>query len=359
MHFGLSEEQELLQETVRSFVEGECPPDKMRQLFDTKRGFDATLWQGLAEIGIGGLAIGDDFGGAGMEWLELALVCEEIGSGGLPVPILGHSLAALALEQGGSDAQKEKWLPKLASGEVIAGLAFAEEGDCWDPSEWKLAFEGGALRGRKRHVTDAAEAGLLVVGCAGGELALVESNATGVKVEASATVDYSRQIAEVQFDGAAAEALGGGMALAERVRDAGLVLLAADAFGAAAKLVAITTEYAKTREQFGLPIAQFQSVKHQLADLSTQVECARGLYWYAGHAFSEIPEESRRTAALAKAHIADVAAHVARECVELHGGLGFTWECDVHIHMKRIMFDRAFLGTPEHHRRRIAQQEGF
>ena len=150
----------------------------------------------------------------------------------------------------------------------------------------------------------------------------------------------------------------GGAELARQVRDGALVLLAADAFGAASKLVHITTEYAKTRKQFGQEIAQFQAVKHELAEMATQLECARGLFWYAGHAFAHIQGESMRSAAIAKSHITDIAASAARSCVELHGGLGFTWECDVHIHMKRVMFDRAFLGTPEHHRRRFAVEEG-
>jgi len=360
MHFGLSEEQELLQETVRGFADGECPADKMRQLFDEATGFDAALWQGLAEIGVGGLAIGDEWGGAGMEWLELALVCEVLGSNGLPVPLIGHALAAHAIEQGGSDAQKKKWLPELASGERIGAVALADEGDRWEPDDWAaVTWSGETLSGRKRFATDIDAASLFVVGTAGGELAVVERDGAGLRTERVGSIDHTRQVGTLALDSTPGERLGGGIELARRLRDGGNVLLAADAFGAAAKLVQITTAYASTRQQFGQQIAQFQAVKHQLADMSTQVECARGLFWYAAHAFDHIQGESMRTAAIAKAHLTDIAAWVAREAVELHGGLGFTWECDVHIHMKRVMFDRAFLGTPEHHRRRVAQQEGW
>lgn len=358
MHFGLSEEQELLQETVRAYADGECPADKLRQFFDEASGFDATLWNGLAEIGIAGLAVSEEQGGAGMEWLDLALVSEILGSAGLPVPIFGHALACRAIALGGTNAQKEKWLPSLAAGETIGAIAFCEDGDLWEPEDWKATLEGGRISGRKKHATDVNEATLFVVGVAGGGLAVVEKSASGVKIESVRSIDHTRQVGDLVLDDAPAEAIGD-ISVAKQVRDAGIVLLAADAFGAAEKLVNITVEYAKTRQQFGQEIAQFQSVKHQLAEMTTQLECARGIFWYAGHAVDHLPDEMMRQAALAKAHITDIASWIAREAVELHGGLGFTWECDVHIHMKRIMFDRSYFGAPDLQRRRIATQEGW
>jgi alkylation response protein AidB-like acyl-CoA dehydrogenase len=163
----------------------------------------------------------------------------------------------------------------------------------------------------------------------------------------------------VVFDGAPAELLAGGPALAERVRDVGLVLLAADAFGAATRLIQFCVEYAKSREQFGYPIAQFQAVKHQIARMATDIEPTRGLFWYAAYACDHLPDEAAQEAAIAKAHIADRAIEVARQSVELHGGYGFTWECEVHMWMKRIMFDRAFLGTPDALRARCADLAGW
>jgi alkylation response protein AidB-like acyl-CoA dehydrogenase len=359
MHFGLSEEQELLQETVRGFAAGECPPDRMRQVFDDGSGFDAELWRGLTEIGVSGLAIAEEYGGAGMEWLDLALVSEVLGSYGLPVPLIGHSLAAYAIQRGGSAEQKERWLPALASGERIGAVALADEGDGWEPESWSaVAWNDRELTGRKRFATDVDVASLFVVGTTGGELAVVERDASGLETERVGSIDHTRQVGDLVLEATPAELLGGA-ALAKKVRDGGLALLAADAFGAASKLVDITVEYAKTRQQFGQEIGQFQAVKHQLADMATQLECARGLYWYAAHSFDHAESEGMRMAAIAKSHLTDLAAWIGRESIELHGGLGFTWECDVHIHMKRTMFDRAFLGTPEHHRRRIAQQEGW
>lgn len=355
MHFGLTEEQELLQQTVRGFVEGECPPSRLRELFDAGSGHDPALWKGLCEMGLPGLAVPERHGGAGLELLELALVAEELGRGALPGPLLGHALAALAVELAGSQAQRERWLPALAGGEVIGTLAWGEDDDVWEPEAWSLALCDGVLSGRKRHVPHGALARLFVVGTAGGGLALVERGARGLRVEDAAGVDRTRPVAELGFDTTPAEPLAGDVeSAAARVRDAGLALLAADAFGAASRLSEITVEYAKSRRQFGAPIAAFQSVKHQLADMATDVELSRGLFWYAAHAWGHLPDEAERSAAIAKAHVTDRACRVARAAVELHGGLGFTWECDVHVWFKRAMFDRAWLGAPAHHRRRAA-----
>ncbi len=358
MHFGLTEEQELLQETLRGFIAAECPAPRLRELFEAGRGHDPALWKGLAEMGVAGLLVPERFGGAGLELLELALVSEQAGGGALPAPLLGHSLACLALVLAGSNAQKQRWLPALASGAQIGSVALAEAGDVWDPGAWSLRGECGRLHGHKRHVPWGADADLLVVGRLGGGLALVPRGAAA-HAEDERGIDRTRPVAALHFEGAPCEVLPGGAAASARLRDAGLVLLAADAFGAAWQLVRMTVEYAKTRQQFGQPIAQFQAVKHQLADMATSLEPARGLFWYAAHAQGHLPQEAPRAAAIAKHHLTDRATDVARQAVELHGGLGFTWECDVQIWLKRAMFDRAFLGTPEQHRARSADLGGW
>jgi alkylation response protein AidB-like acyl-CoA dehydrogenase len=354
VHFGLDEEQQLLQETVRGFVARECPPTRLRELFDAGTGHDPALWKGLAEIGIAGLVVPEQHGGAGLELLELALAAEELGAGCVPTPLFGHALACLAIQLAGSEEQRARWLPALASGERIATVAFAERADAWDPDAWSLAFEERALRGAKRHVPHAAFADLIVVGARGGRFAVVERGASRMRAEDERGVDRTRPIAELSFDRTPAEPLAESPEAAARVRDAALVLLAADAFGAAWQLVRITTEYTRTRHQFGTALAQFQAVKHQLADMATQVEPARGLFWYAAHAWDRLPAEAPRAAAIAKAHVTARASEVARAAVELHGGLGFTWECDVQLWFKRVMFDRTWGGTPEHLRARIA-----
>ena len=358
MNFDLTDEQELLSETVRQFAAKECPPTRVRAIFDGEDGHDTGLWKGLLELGLGAIAVPDEFGGAGLELLDLALAAEALGAGAVPGPFLGHSLAGLAIVFAGSDAQKKSWLPKLASGERLGTVAFAEGEGRWQPEDWTL--DGGAtLDGVKAHVPFGAQADLFVLGTRGGGLALVERGARGLQVEPLAGIDRTRRIAGLRFSGTPCETLPGGPAAAARVRDAGLVLLAADAFGGAAKLVEMSVEYAKTRQQFGVTIGSFQGLKHQLATMSVEVEPARGLYWYAAHAFDRVPDESERSAALAKAHLTQVYMQIARDAVEAHGGIGFTWESDIQIYFKRAMFDRAFLGTPAIHRERAAALAGW
>jgi len=353
MDFGLSEEQELLLDTVRGFVANECPPARLRELFDGEADFDPSVWQGMAEMGLAGLPVSEDYGGAGLELIDLALVAEVLGAAALPSPLLGHALACIALSEGGSDAQKEAWLPRLASGEALGTVALGEEGEAWDPEDWQAPVAAGRVSGVKPFVPNAAEADLIVVGTAGGALALVERGAEGVKLEPVEGVDRTRRLSRLTLDSAPCDPLP--LAAGARVRDAGLVMLAADAFGGAWKLVEMSAEYAKTREQFGQPIAHFQSIKHRLADMAVEVEPSRGLYWYAAHAFDHLPDESERAAALAKSHVTDRFLSVARDAVEVHGGIGFTWECDVQFYFKRAMFDRVFLGSPDQHRDRAAE----
>ncbi len=357
MNFALSEEQEMLQETVRQWVENECPPASVRERFDAESEASDDLWKGLVEMGISGLLVAESFGGAGLELLDLALVAEELGRGAVPGPFLGHSLATLALVLGGSPGQQQTWLPKLAAGEALGAVALGEAGERWDPADWSVEWRDGALHGVKDFATGVETADLIVVGVAGGGLALVDRAASGPKLESIDGIDRTRRLERVVFDGTPAERLEGDVAA--RVRDAGLVLLAADAFGAGHALVRMSADYAQTREQFGQPIAQFQAVKHQLADMALEVDPTRGLWWFAAHAFDKEPTEIERSAALAKAHITDRVMEVARRAVEVHGGLGFTWECDVQIWFKRALFDRMYLGAPSAHRARIADLGGW
>jgi alkylation response protein AidB-like acyl-CoA dehydrogenase len=377
VNFDLSEEQELLQETIRQLLDNECPPTRLREIFESESGHDPALWKSLVGMGLPGLAVPEEYGGAGLEMIDLALATETLAYGGAPGPFFGHSLATLALVLGGSAQQKEHWLPRLAAGDVLGTIALGEGGGVWDPDAWTVTLTesggetesyepythgappGATLSGTKTWVPYASLADLFVVGVAGGGLALVARGDTGLHVEPVEGADRARRLDTVTFDAAACEPLAEGVAAAPRLRDAGLVLLAADAFGTASRLLDMCVEYAKTREQFGVTIGHFQALKHQLANMAVEVEPARGLFWYAAHAFDHIQKESARSAALAKAHISDVAMQVARDAVEAHGGIGFTWECDVQMWFKRAMLDRAWLGTPDVHRERAAQLAGW
>jgi len=382
VNFDISEEQELLQETIRQYVDNECPATRIRELFDSGEGWDPTFWKGLVEMGVAGLVVPEEYGGAGLELLDLALACETLGYGGAPGPFFGHSLACLALMLGGSEAQKKKWLPRLAVGEALGSVALCEEGGAWQPEAWHSGVDdstgaaalgearstwesegqdiaSAALSGTRPFVPHASRADLIVVGTAGPGLALVEREGAGVECEAYAGVDRVRPLDTLTLKGAGCEVLPGGAEAAPRLRDAGLILLAADAFGSGRRLVDMCVEYAKQREQFGVTIGHFQALKHQLVSMAVEMEPGRGLFWYAAHAFDHIQDEAPRTAALAKAHICDRAMQVSRDAVEAHGGIGFTWECDVQLWFKRVMFDRTFLGRPALHRERAAQMAGW
>ena len=360
MDFDLSDEQRMLQQTVSQFLDNECPMAKLRQLFDDEVGFDAVLWKGLAELGVAGIHLPGEYGGSELEILDLAVVAETLGAHAAPVPFLSHSLASLAISLAGSADQKKRLLPALASGEKIATIAFSEADEVWLPEQWKLAAVGKTLRGLKERVEAAEHADLFVVGLAGGKLGVVDRSAKGVEIQRVESADRTRRLGRVHFEDTPVELLGAaGIAAAQRVCDVGLVLLAADAFGGADKLVATSVAYAKNREQFGVIIGQFQALKHQLAEMALEIEPTRALYWYAAHAQDHVPAEASRIASIAKSHICERYQQVARDATEVHGGIGFTWEGDTQIWFKRAMFDRVMLGTPRLLKNRAAKLAGW
>ena len=358
MNFDLTEEQQMLQETVGQLLANECPVTHLRDVFDGETGFDQTLWKGMAELGIVGLNVPETFGGAGLETLDLAVVAETMGYHGAPGPFLGHALAIEAIVAGGSEAQKEKWLPSLASGDRIGAVAVADPSGRWAREDWSIEA-GDTLSGRKCFMTGGEAADLIVVGLAGGRLGVVEATAAGLSVETIDGADRTRRLVDLVLEETPCELLNADDSAACRVRDVGCVLLAADAFGGSTRLLEMSVEYAKTREQFGVKIGHFQALKHQLSSMALDVEPGRGLYWYAAYAQDHVRDEAERVAAIAKAHMTDRYMEVARNAVEAHGGLGFTWECDVQIWFKRAMFDRAFLGHPAEHRKRQAELAGW
>jgi alkylation response protein AidB-like acyl-CoA dehydrogenase len=349
----------MLQETLRGYAEKECPTTRVRELFDAGQGHDPYLWSGLAEMGIAGLAVPEALGGAGLELLDVALAAEVLGHAGMPGPFLAHSMAVIGVKTSGNEAECADLLPALASGEALATVALQEDDAVFAPGDWQARFADGRIHGTKTIVSHAALADSLLVGVAGGRLAWVDARAGGIAIEDMGGVDRARPIARVRFDGTPARLLAGGAGQSERLIDAAAVLLAADAFGAAIRLIELDVAYAQSRHQFGQPIAQFQAIKHAIARMGTELEPARALFWYAAHALDREHADASRQASIAKAHLTDRAMDAARQSVELHGGYGFTWECEVQMWFKRIMFDRAFLGTPEQHRERTARLGGW
>ncbi len=362
MDFGLSHEQVLLKDTVRRWLEAECPTTRVRAIMESATGHDPALWEGLAELGVAGLHVPVAHGGAGLELLDVALAAEELGRGCTPGPFLACALATAALRASGNAAAEARWLPAIASGQSIVTFALGEDGDEWDAARLATRARGGSLTGRKPLVPYAGLADAILVAAQdddGPGLWLVERGAPGLETMPLKGTDMTRRVDAVDLQGAPATKVAAGRAAADRARDAGLVLLAADAYGGARRCLDMTVQYALTREQFGQQIGAFQAVKHQLADLAADLDPALSLWWYAAHAYDHIVDRAERHAAVAKAHLTDLYDRATRVATELHGGIGFTWEYDLHLWFRRAVFDRAFLGEANHHRQRAADLAGW
>ena len=362
MDFGLSEDQVLLKDTIRRYLDAECPTTRVRAVMEAEGGHDPALWKGLAELGVPGLYVPAEHGGSGLDLLDAALAAEELGRACTPGPYLATTMATVALLASGNATAQRTWLPRIASGDAIVTVAIGEGIGVWDAGAMTTRARDGALRGEKPLVPygELADAILVVAqDDEGPGLWLVERGARGLGTSALQGSDMTRRVAAVQLDGVPAVRVAGGREAADRARDAGLILIAADAYGGMRRCLDMTVEYVLTREQFGQPIAAFQAVKHQLADLVTDVEPAMAMWWYAAHAFDSMKDQSERHAALAKAHLTDLFDRVTRMCTELHGGIGFTWEYDLHLWFRRAIFDRAYLGDATSHRLRAATLAGW
>lgn len=362
MNFGLSEEQVLLKTTIRRFLEEQCPTSRVRAIMESDSGHDGALWQGLVDLGISGLLIPAAYGGSGLDLLDLALGAEELGYAATPGPFLGSAMATIALMEGADAPQRERWLPRIAAGEALLTVAFGEADSQWDPKRYTTRASAGRVTGSKPLVPYAAAADAIVVAAvddAGPGLWVIERGAPGMTITPLKVVDRTRRLDAVRFTNTPAIKLGGSAVALQRSIDAGCVLIAADAYGGSHRCLDMTVQYAMQREQFGQVIGAFQAVKHQLANMAAEIEPSLSLYWYAAHAFDRIRDKSERHAALAKAHLADLFDRVTRDATELHGGIGFTWEFDLHLWFRRAVFDRSFLGEAAVHRARAADLAGW
>lgn len=361
MDFDLSPDQYLLQDSVRRFLAERLPSERVRSIMETDDAHDTALWRELQELGIGSLLVPAAHGGLGSEFLDAALVSEELGRACAPGPFLATSMATVALAAGDDEEGKEAWLPKLAGGEAIVTVAIGEPGAEWRPERLACKVEDGLVSGEKPLVCYARIADAIIVAAVdanGPGLWLIERSAPGVEVSPLRSTDLTRRIDAVTFTRARARRIGGGAALA-RTLDAGLLLIAADAYGGAKRCVDMTARYALEREQFGQPIGAFQAVKHQVAELAAALEPALAFLWYSAHAYDHMPDEVSRHAAMAKAWLADLFDRTVAASIELHGGIGFTWEFDLHLWFRRATFDRSFLGDAHLHRERAAALAGW
>jgi alkylation response protein AidB-like acyl-CoA dehydrogenase len=378
MDFGLSADQELLQKSARDFLARECPPSVVRQAAQASSGSSERLDRRMAEMGWPGLLVPESYGGLALGMLDAAVLIGELGRAAVPGAFLFSAvLATRAIVMAGSRAQKQAWLPKLASGQATATIAWLEASDRLDPpgvrTRARRVTSGYRIHGTKLFVPYAHSADVLITACrtAGGDgasgitLFLVDRRSPGLTIRVLDTIDRTRRVCEVELHNIEAGrehvlgTVGGGWPLIAKTLDVAAVALAADALGGAERVLEMAVGYSKTREQFGRPIGSFQAIKHMAAEMVSEIEPARSLLWYAAHAQDERKREATRAAAMAKASLCDIFARSANRAVQMHGGIGFTWEHDLHLWFKRAKWNELAFGDPSYHRERVATLSAF
>lgn len=368
MDFGFSDEQRQLRDSAREFLANECPPAYVRKTMAEESGRARELYAKIAGLGWNGLIVPERYGGAGLSMLDMAVLLAETGYAAMPGPFLFSSvLAASALVEGGSDELKQRWLGPLAAGAAIGTVAITERNDTLDAAEMATSARregaGWLLNGTKMFVPYAHAADFVVVVArigpppAGVGLFVVESGASGMRTRVLKELDLTRRVCALELDGVivgSAAELTGGAALYARLLDIGAVAIAADSLGGMDRALAMAVEYSKVREQFGKPIGSFQALKHAAAEIVAELEPARALLWYAAYAQDAAARDAPRAAAMAKALLTSIYMRGTDRAVLMHGGIGFTWDHDIHLWFKRARFNEAFLGSPAHHRERVA-----
>ncbi|HXJ36816.1 MAG TPA: acyl-CoA dehydrogenase family protein [Candidatus Eisenbacteria bacterium] len=376
--FGLSEDQEALQRAAREFLAAECPPALARANAVDGDGIPRALYKKMAELGWMGLAVPEKLGGLGLATLDLVLVLEEIGRAVVPGPFLPTQLVIAALLKAGTAEQRAHWLPRFLAADAFGTFALAEGDQAVEPAGVQVSAKktkaGWVLNGTKLFVQDAPGADVLLVAArtkagnkeAGVSLFLVERGTKGLRVRPQDGFDLTRRIGEVTLKNAFVpkSALvgpeGKAWPIVARLIDLACIGIAADSLGGAWRTIEMAVEYAKMREQFGRKIGSFQALKHIAAEMVADVEPSRSLLWYAAYAYDARPaKESSCAAAMAKAALGDIYSRTARRAVEMHGGIGFTWEFDLHLWFKRAHVNEVAYGDPVFHRERVAALEGF
>jgi alkylation response protein AidB-like acyl-CoA dehydrogenase len=370
MDFAFSDEQEELRTVVRGFLDDRSPETEVRRLMETPEGRDPAVWAGLAEIGLLGLNIPEEYGGVGAGLVEVGVVLEEAGRALLVAPYFSTVvLGATTLLAVDDDAAAKLYLPAIAEGRLTATLALTEDDGSPDPEAVQLtataAGDTWTLTGTKNYVLDGATADLLlVVGRTPSGLSLfaVDGDAAGLARTALDTMDLTRKQARLTFDGVAGRLLGAEGAagpVLSHVLDVAAVALAAEQVGGAARSLDMAVEYAKVRHQFGRAIGSFQAVKHMCADMLLQVESARSAAYYGLWAGAAGADDLPATASLAKAYCSDAYVDVTAKNIQVHGGIGFTWEYPAHLYFKRARSSAVFLGDATYHREKLAQRIGI
>jgi alkylation response protein AidB-like acyl-CoA dehydrogenase len=378
--FAFSEDQQELRSTVARLLEEKSSSEKVRELMETDTGFDEGTWKQMADLGWLGMAIPEEYGGLGFGFVEVTVLMEEMGKKLLPAPYLSSIiLGANAVLNAADDAQKKELLPGIAEGTTRAALAFVEPSGRWDVDgiEVKATEKGGnwTISGTKSYVVDGHTANLLIVAAADGDnisLFTVDPDASGVTRTKLETLDMTRKQAKIDFDNTPATLLrgtfgtnqgplglkGAGGGALQKTLDQAAAALSAEMVGGSQQCLDMSTTYAKERYQFGRPIGSFQAIKHKCANMLMEVEMARSAAYYAGWAAAEDPDELSLAASLAKAYCSDAFFHAAAENIQIHGGIGFTWEHDAHLYFRRAKSSEIYLGDATYHRELVAQKLG-
>jgi alkylation response protein AidB-like acyl-CoA dehydrogenase len=376
--FGLSEDQEALQRAAREFLAAECPTALVRDNAKDGDGVPRALYRKMAELGWMGLVVPETQGGLGLSTLDLALVLEEIGRAVVPGPFLPTQLVIAALLGAGTPAQRAAWLPRFLAADAFGTVAFVEGDQPLEPggiqATAKKTKDGWVLDGTKLFVQDAPGADVVLVAArtkagtkeAGISLFLVERGTKGLRVRPHESFDLTRRSGEITLKRvlvpktALVGREGDAWPLLSRLFDLACIGIAADSLGGAWKAIQMAVEYAKMREQFGRKIGSFQAMKHIAAEMVAEVEPSRSLVWYAAYAYdARPPKEAARAAAMAKAALGDIYSRTVRRAVEMHGGIGFTWEFDLHLWFKRAHLNEVAYGDPVLHRERVATLDGY
>jgi alkylation response protein AidB-like acyl-CoA dehydrogenase len=371
VNFAFSEEQEQLREFVRSFMEDKFPESAVREQMDTEQGYDPDVWAQMAnQMGLQGLIIPEEHGGQGFGYVELVVVLEEMGRALLCAPYFASVvLAANTLMHSGDEAAQATHLPGIASGDTIATLAFTEENGRWDETGITMQAtpdgDSWTLDGTKMYVLDGHTADLVLVAARtanGVSLFSTPGDASGLTRTALSTMDQTRKQAKLDFAAVPATLIGTegeGWSVVSTVLDLAAVALAAEQVGGAQKCLEMAVEYAKVRVQFGRPIGSFQAIKHKCADMLLEVESAKSAAYYAGWCAAEMNDELPSVASLAKSYCSEAYFHATAENIQIHGGIGFTWEHPAHLYFKRAKSSELLFGDPTYHRELLAQRIGI
>jgi alkylation response protein AidB-like acyl-CoA dehydrogenase len=361
MYFDLTDEQQAIKSTAHDFLAARYKSERIRELARGESGFEQSDWDEMAELGWPGLALPEEWGGQGLGIVDLAVLFEEMGYALAPSPLLSTTLVGLALAHCGSDDQRERYLRPLAAGEKRGAPALWDAGSPGNPGaftmEAKVGGDGVVLDGEKVLAPDAAAADFFIVATSDGKRHLVDSGADGVTVTAEPSIDLTRRIYSVRFEGvqvAAADTLPAEGSDYYPVFFRLCVALAAESTGLAQRTMEMAVEYAKDRQQFGRPIGAYQAVSHRCAQMLLETENARSAVYGAAWAADAEPESLPLAASMAKAYASDAGWRVPDASIQVHGGIGFTWEHDLHFFLKRGKANAAMFGTASWHRDRVA-----